>query len=358
VEPIESIVTVDDAERLAESVLSPEAWAYIAGGAGDERTLRWNREAFSDYCLRFRVLIDVSAVSTETTVLGIPVSMPILAAPAAFQGIAHEEGEIATARGTAAAGTLMCLSTVATATPEDVAAAAPGAPRWLQIYVFKDRAVTDEVIAQALESGFSALVLTADLPVYGRRIREERAGWAFPDETVPAFAAARARGAADEVAALAQIESGVEWDYVTELRERWKVPVVVKGLVTAEDATLACEHGAAAVVVSNHGGRQLDGSMASLHALPEVVEAVADRAEIYLDGGVRRGTDVVTALALGARAILVGRPVVFGLAFGGDRGVQQVLEIFRDETENALALLGCRSPDEVSSAHVARRSGS
>jgi isopentenyl diphosphate isomerase/L-lactate dehydrogenase-like FMN-dependent dehydrogenase len=351
---VETLVTVDDAERLAEAVLTPEAWAYIAGGAGDERTLRWNREAFSDFCLRFRVLVDVSTVSTETTVLGTAVSMPVLTAPAAFQGIAHEEGEVATARGTAAAGTLMCLSTVATASPADVAAAAPGAPRWLQIYVFKDRAVTDEVIAQSLEAGFSALVLTADLPVYGRRIREERAGFAAPDEAVPAFAAALARGG-DEGETLGQIESGLEWGYVTELRERWRVPVVVKGLVTAEDAVLACDHGAAGVVVSNHGGRQLDGAIASLHALPEVVEAVGDRAEVYLDGGVRRGSDVVTALALGARAVLVGRPVVFGLALGGDKGVRQVLEILRDETENALALLGCRSPDEVTRAHVAAR---
>ncbi len=350
-EPIESLVTLDDAERAAEAVLSPDAWAYIAGGAGDERTVRWNREAFSDFRLRFRVLVDVSSVTTETTVLGTPVSMPILVAPAAFQGIAHEEGEVATSRGTAAAGTLMCLSTVATSTPADVAAAAPDAPRWLQIYVFKDREVTDEVIAQALEAGFSALVLTADLPVYGRRIREQVAGFVLPDETVPAFAAAAARGVAD-AATIGLVEAGLEWDYVTELRERWKVPVVVKGLVTAEDALLACEHGAAGVVVSNHGGRQLDGSIASLHALPEVVEAVDGRAEVYLDGGVRRGTDVVTALALGARAVLVGRPVVFGLAYRGAAGVQQVLEILRDETENALALLGCRSPEEVGAAHV------
>jgi len=347
---MESLITLDDAERLAESVLPPDAWAYIAGGAGDERTLRWNREAFSDFRLRYRVLVDVSSVSTETTVLGTPISMPVLVAPAAFQSIAHEEGEVGTARGAAAVGTLMCLSTVATATPADVAAAAPDAPRWLQIYVFKDRDVTDEVIAQALEHGFSALVLTADLPIVGIRRREERAGFAVPDEAVPAFAAARARGATR--ASLGGIESALEWDYVTELRERWEVPIVVKGLVTAEDARLACEHGASAVVVSNHGGRQLDGAVASLHALPEVVEAVEGRAEIYLDGGVRRGTDVVTALALGARAVLVGRPVVFGLAIGGAKGVEQVLDILRDETENALALLGCRSPEEVTVEHI------
>jgi isopentenyl diphosphate isomerase/L-lactate dehydrogenase-like FMN-dependent dehydrogenase len=348
----QQLLTLDDAERLAESVVAPDAWGYIAGGAGDERTLRWNREAFSRYRLRPRVLVDVSAVSTEATVLGTSVSMPVLVAPMAFQSIAHEEGEVAMARGAAAARTVMCLSTVATSTPADVAAAAPDAPRWLQIYVFRDREVSDEVIAQALDAGFSALVLTADLPVYGIRHREARAGFGVPEESVPAIAAARAKRAGEEHHALGLLESGLEWDYVTELRERWNVPVVVKGLVTAEDATLACEHGASAVVVSNHGGRQLDGAVASLDALPEVVEAVGNRAEVYLDGGVRRGADVVMALALGARAVLVGRPAMYGLAFGGSRGVEQVLEILREETENALALLGCRSPEEVTRTHV------
>jgi 4-hydroxymandelate oxidase len=351
---MDELLTVDDAERLAEAVVPSDAWGYIAGGAGDERTLRWNREAFSRYRLRYRVLIDVSDVSTETTVLGIPVSMPVLVAPMAYQQIAHEEHELATARGAAAAGTLMCLSTVANATPADVATAAPGAPRWLQIYVFKDRAVSDEIISQALDAGFSGLVLTADLPVVGIRDRELRAGFATPEGEVPAFVAARAGTVAGD-SALRLFDAGVEWGYVSELRERHGVPVVVKGLVTAEDARLACEHGADGVVVSNHGGRQLDGAIASLEALPEVVDAVDGRAEVYLDGGVRRGTDVVTALALGARAVLVGRPVMYGLAFGGAKGVQQVLEILRDETENALALLGCRSPAEVTRAHVATR---
>ena len=350
---MEQLLTVDDAERMAEQVVPAEAWSYIVGGAGDERTLRWNREAFSRFRLRPRVLVDVSDVSTETTVLGTPVSMPALVAPMAFQQIANEAGEVAMARGAAAAGTLMCLSTVATATPAEVAAAAPGAPRWLQIYVFRDRAVSDDLIAQALENGFTALVLTADLPVYGIRHRETRTGFESPDDDVPALVAARERGTrTDEHHTLELLESGLEWDYVSELVERWKVPVIVKGLVTAEDAVLACEHGASAVVVSNHGGRQLDGAIATLEALPEVFAAVGGRAEIYLDGGVRRGTDVVMALALGARAVLVGRPAMYGLAFGGSKGVGQVLEIFREEIENALALLGCRSPAEVTAAHV------
>ena len=350
---METLLTLDDAERLAEEAISPEAWSYIVGGAGDERTLRWNREAFSRYRLRPRVLVDVSSVTTETTVLGTPVSMPVLVAPMAFHQIAHEEGELATAKGAAAAGTLMCVSTVATATPRDIAEAAPAAPRWLQIYVFQDRGVSDGVIEQALEAGFTALVLTADLPVYGIRHREARTGFEAPEDDVPAIVNARERGGEkEEHHSLGLLESGLEWDYVAELVERWKVPVLVKGLVTAEDAVLACEHGASGVVVSNHGGRQLDGAIASLEALPEVVAAVGDRAEVYLDGGVRRGSDVAMALALGARAVLVGRPVMYGLALGGAKGVEQVLEILREETENALALLGCRSPAEVSGAHV------
>lgn len=350
---METLLTLDDAERLAEEAISPEAWSYIVGGAGDERTLRWNREAFSRYRLRPRVLVDVTSVTTETTVLGTPVSMPVLVAPMAFHQIAHEEGELATAKGAAAAGTLMCVSTVATATPRDIAEAAPGAPRWLQIYVFQDRGVSDGVIEQALGAGFSALVLTADLPVYGIRHREARTGFEAPEDDVPAIVSARERGGEkEEHHSLGLLESGLEWNYVAELVERWNVPVLVKGLVTAEDAVLACEYGASGVVVSNHGGRQLDGAIASLEALPEVVAAVGERAEVYLDGGVRRGSDVAMALALGARAVLVGRPAMYGLALGGAKGVEQVLEILREETENALALLGCRSPAEVSAAHI------
>ena len=350
---MDQLLTLADAKRVAETLVSPEAWGYIEGGAGDERTVQWNREAFSRYRLRHRVLVDVSQASTETTVLGTPISMPILVAPTAFQLVAHEERELGTARGAAAAGTIMCLSTLATASPAEVAEAAPDGYRWLQIYVFKDRAVTDDVVAQAVEAGFSALVLTADLPVIGIRDRELRADWGntFPEGDVPAFVAARAR-ATQETDALRLLDDAVEWGYVDELRERHGLPVIVKGLVSADDARLACEHGASGVVVSNHGGRQLDGSVAALEALPEVVELVDGRAEVYLDGGVRRGSDVVTALALGARAVLVGRPVLYGLAYGGAAGVERVLEILRGETENALALLGCNSPADVTRAHV------
>jgi len=348
---IEEARTLDDVERLAEGGLTPDAAAYVAGGAGQERTLGWNREAFSRYRLRPRVLVGVSSVSTATTVLGESVALPVLVAPTAFQRLVHPNRELATARGAASAGTVMCFSTLATASPEEVAQAAPDGARWLQLYVFRDRGVTDEIVAQALGAGFSAIVLTVDLSVVGLRERERSIGWAPPEEAVPTFVAARARGA-DLDDPLGLVEPALEWRDLAALVDRVRVPVVVKGILTGEDAALACEHGASAVVVSNHGGRQLDGVVASLDALPEVVKAVDGRAEVYLDGGVRRGTDVVTALGLGATATLVGRPLLYGLALDGENGVARVLEILRAEVENALALLGCRSPAEVTRAHV------
>jgi isopentenyl diphosphate isomerase/L-lactate dehydrogenase-like FMN-dependent dehydrogenase len=348
---MDEVLTLDDAERLAETVMSPEARAYVSGGAAAERTLRWNRDAFSRYRLRPRVLVDVSAVSTEATVLGQPIALPVIVAPTAFQLLVNPERELATARGAAAAGTIMCLSTVATASPAEVAAAAPAGTRWFQLYVFRDRSVTDDVVSEAIESGCSAVMLTVDLPVVGLREREHRVSWSAPEEHVPSFVLARERGA-DLDDPLGLIDPSIDWDFLGDLCARTPVPIVVKGILTGEDAALACEHGAAAIVVSNHGGRQLDGVLASLEALPEVVEAVAGRAEVYVDGAIRRGTDVVTALALGADATLVGRPVLHGLALDGERGVRRVLEILRAEVENALALLGCRSPSEVTSSHV------
>jgi isopentenyl diphosphate isomerase/L-lactate dehydrogenase-like FMN-dependent dehydrogenase len=297
------------------------------------------------------VLVDVSSVSTETTVLGSTISAPVLVAPTAFQAIAHPERELATARAAAAAGTVFCLSTLATATPAEVAAAAPGGTRWLQLYVFRDRAVTHSIVDEAVESGFSALVLTVDLSVVGVRERERRLEWSAPEHDVPAFVAARARGA-DEDDPLGLVDPSLDWAYLGELCSRSTVPVVLKGVLTGEDADLACVHGVAGVIVSNHGGRQLDGAPASLDVLPEVADAVAGRAEVYLDGGVRRGSDVLAALALGARVVLLGRPILYGLAIGGEDGVRRVLELLRAEVENALALLGCRSPAEVTESHA------
>jgi isopentenyl diphosphate isomerase/L-lactate dehydrogenase-like FMN-dependent dehydrogenase len=349
-------LNVWDYERLAEERLGPGAWSYFAGGSDDERTLRWNLEAYGRWRLRPRILCDVTDVSTETTVLGTTVALPVLVAPLAFQRMAHPDGEAATARAAASAGTVMCLSTIATATPADVAAAAPGAPRWFQLYVFKDWGLTSALVQQAVDAGYSALVLTADTPYLGRREGPLRTGFAIPDDVrIPAVDAARGGGL--QPFSLHEhfdlFSPSVSWRDVERLAELSGLPVVVKGVLTAEDARLACEHGAAAIAVSNHGGRQLDGVPGTLDALPEAMEAVDGRVEVYLDGGIRRGTDVVKALALGARATLAGRAVLWGLAVGGEDGARRVLELLRDEIRLALSLLGCTSPDEIRPGHVA-----
>jgi 4-hydroxymandelate oxidase len=282
--------------------------------------------------------------------------MPLLVAPVAFQRMAHADGEPGTARAAAAAGTIMVLSTLATSTPADVAAAAPDCRRWFQLYCYRDQGVTTAMIEQAAEAGFEAIVLTVDAPVLGRRERDLRTGFVIPAEvTVPSFAAAAGGPSAGTPADMFSLmDPTIGWRELERLSTESSLPVLVKGLVTAEDAVLACDHGAAAIVVSNHGGRQLDGASATIDALPEVVEAVAGRVEVLVDGGIRRGTDVLKALALGARATLVGRPVVWGLAVDGEAGVRRLLELLRDEIELGLALLGCESPERVAPTHVTR----
>ena len=349
-------LNVSDFERLAEAALEPGAFGYFAGGADDERCLRDNVEAWRRLRLRPRVLVDVGATTAATTVLGTPVSMPLLVAPTAFHRMVHPDGEPATARAAAAAGTIMCLSTLATSGPAEVAAAAPGAPRWFQLYVFRERAVSLSFVEQAVEAGFEAIVLTVDAPRFGRRERDLRTGFRIPEDVVvPSVAAAMgAWHGATPLDALSRIDPTLSWRDLERLVADAQLPVVVKGIQTAEDAVLAVEHGVDAIVVSNHGGRQLDAVAPTAALLPEIVEAVAGRIEVYVDGGIRRGADVVAALALGARAVLVGRPVLWGLAHGGEAGATRVLELLRDEIELALALCGCPSPDAVTPAHVSR----
>ncbi len=341
-----------DYERLAEERLEPGAFGYFAGGSGDEWTLRENRAAFGRWVLRPRVLVDVSAISAATTVLGMEISLPVLVAPMAFQRLAHPDGELATARATAAAGTIMCLSTMATAAPAEVAAAASDAHCWYQIYVFKDRAITRALIDQAVEAGFSALVLTVDTPYLGRRERDLRTGFRVPAEIrVPAWEAAVGPEIGGTPRDIIEVcASDLSWRDLEALAADSPLPVLAKGILTAEDARLAASHGAAGVIVSNHGARQLDGVPAALDALPEVAEAV--EIEVLMDGGVRRGTDVVKALALGARAVLVGRPAVWGLAARGEEGVRHLLELLRAEIELALALLGRASPADIDRATI------
>ena len=348
-------VCVADFERLAEERLDPGAFGYYAGGAGDELALRDNVEAWSRLRLRPRVLVDVSEVSTGTSVLGTPVSMPVLVAPTAIQRLAHPDGEEGMARAAAAAGTLMCLSTLATATPADVAAAAPQAPRWFQLYVFRDRGVTRAFVEQAAEHGYGAIVLTVDAPRLGRRERDFRTGFRVPVEiVVPSMAALGGWAGATPLELLGAIDPSLTWRDLDELRGLSPLPLVLKGVQTAEDARLAVEHGVDAIVVSNHGGRQLDAVAPTAELLPEVVEAVAGRVEVYVDGGIRRGSDVVKALALGAQAVLVGRPALWGLACDGEAGARRVLELLRDEVELALALCGCTSPGAVHPEHLTR----
>jgi isopentenyl diphosphate isomerase/L-lactate dehydrogenase-like FMN-dependent dehydrogenase len=347
-------VNVGDYERLAAEQLDAGALSYFSGGAGDEQTLRENLEAYRRWHLRPRVLCDVTSTTTATTVLGTEISMPLLVAPVAFQRVANPDGEAGTARAAASTGTIMCLSTIATTTPADVAAAAPEGKHWFQLYVFKDWGVTKGLIDQAVEAGFSALVLTVDTPYLGRREGPLRTEFEIPHEIrVPAVDAAR--GGLEPFSLpehFSLFSPAVSWRDLERLRSLSRLPVVLKGILTAEDAALACEHGADAIIVSNHGGRQLDGVSGTLDALPEVAETVDGRIEVLLDGGIRRGVDVVKALALGARACLAGRAVLWGLTVGGEAGARRVLELLRNEISLALSLLGCTSPDEVRREHV------
>ncbi|MBV8258368.1 MAG: alpha-hydroxy-acid oxidizing protein [Actinobacteria bacterium] len=335
-------ITIADFEALAEAKVPPETWCYFAGGAGDEVTLRANVAAFRRWRFRPRMLTNVAEVSTATEVLGIPLALPVLAAPTALQRLLDPEGELATARACAAAGTLMCVSTLTGYRHSEIAAAAPGAPRWQQIYVLADRARTEAALDEAADCGYSAVVLTVDTPYWLWRERDTRVGFRAPDDLPLPYVGNP----------YAPIAADLSWRDVDWLASRSRRPVIVKGVLTREDTLLAVEHGAAGVIVSNHGGRQLDGVAATLDVLPEVAEAVAGRVPVLVDGGVRRGVDVLKALALGAQAVLVGRPLLYGLAADGEAGVARVLEILREEVWRGLVLLGCRRPDEVTRAHV------
>jgi isopentenyl diphosphate isomerase/L-lactate dehydrogenase-like FMN-dependent dehydrogenase len=294
------------------------------------------------------MLVDVETCTTATTVLGQDVSMPLLVAPVAFQRVAHPDGEVGMARAAKAAGTVMCMSTMATSTPAEIAAT--GVPRWFQLYVFRDESITRDLVARVADAGFTTLVLTVDTPVLGRRERDLRTGFVIP----PQFpVASLGQGGLTPVETFALTSASVSWRDIERLASMSGLPVLVKGVLTSEDATLACEHGASGIVVSNHGGRQLDGVSAAIDALEEVVAAVDGRVEVLMDGGIRRGTDVVKALALGARAVLAGRAPLWGLAVDGEAGARRVLELLQAEILGALQLVGCTSPADVTRDRVA-----
>ena len=314
-------VNVADYAALAARKVDPKVWCYFEGGAGDEVSLRANAAAYGRWRFRPRMLVDVEGVSTATTVLGTPVSMPLLVAPFAMQRLLDPDGELATARATAAAGTLLCVSTITTVTHAEIAAAAGDAPRWLQLYVLRDRPRTRDHLAEALECGYTALVLTVDIPRLGRRERDLRLGFQIPAELPLPYIRDSAPAHEETLLQHFSTTPSLTWDDLEWIVAESRLPLVLKGILTREDAALAAEHGVAGVFVSNHGGRQLDGVAAGLDALPEVVEAVAGRCEVYVDGGIRRGGDVLKALALGARAAFTARAVAAGLAVGGEAGV-------------------------------------
>ncbi|MGK3969160.1 alpha-hydroxy acid oxidase [Sorangium sp. So ce118] len=345
--PAPSLLTVDDFERAARARLSRMAYDYYRSGADEGRTLRENRRAFRRLEIHYRVLVDVAERDMSTTLLGTTVPFPILVAPTAYQRLAHPDGELASSRATSELGTLFTLSTLSTTSLEAVAEASPG-PKWFQLYVHKDRGLTRSLVERAEAAGYRALMLTVDTPLLGRRIADVRNGFALPEGLVmanlldaAAGAPAGERGSLLAAYVASRHDASLTWRDVEWLASLTRLPILLKGIIRPDDAVRALGCGAAGVIVSNHGARQLDGSPATIEVLPAVVDAIAGRCPVLMDGGVRWGTDVLKAVALGARAVLVGRPVLWGLAALGGEGVARVLAALRDELSIAMALAGC-----------------
>jgi 4-hydroxymandelate oxidase len=352
---LRAYLRIDDFEAAASERLPQMVYDYYAGGAGDELTLAENRRGFDRWLIRPRVLMGVGTPDPSTTLLGQPVPFPILLAPTAMQAMAHPGGEVATARAAASLGQVMVVSTISTMTLEDVAAT--GVNGWFQLYIHRDRALTEELVLRAHRAGYGAIVLTVDAPYLGRRFRDERNRFAMPQGLELAnLATALPKGAGSGLFAYfaSELDPSLTWEDVAWVRSLSPLPLVIKGLLTTEDAELAVQAGAEGIVVSNHGGRQLDGAPASIDALPEVAETVAGRTEVYMDGGIRRGGDVLKALALGARAVMIGRPYLWGLSVAGEAGVRRVLELLRDELTLAMALAGRPTLKAIDRSALAR----
>lgn len=336
---------IDDYEALARKRLPKGTYDYFRGGAGEERTLGENRQAYRRYALYYRTLVDVAERDLRVSLLGQTLPHPILVAPTAYHKLAHPDGEAATARGAAAAQALMVVSTLATTRLEEVAAATAG-PKWFQLYVHKDRGLTRSLIERAVQAGYQALVVTVDTPLLGKRIADLRNDFVLPpglrrENLVDGAPVAAADTLAQHFAN--RHDASLSWQTLEWVRAQTTLPILLKGIVRGDDAERAATSGMAGVIVSNHGGRQLDGAPATIDALPEVVRAVAGRCPVLVDGGIRCGSDVLIALGLGADAVLVGRPILWGLAAGGEAGVRSVLELLRDELSLSMAMAGCPS---------------
>jgi 4-hydroxymandelate oxidase len=335
-DPVPAFADLPELERIARTRLPDPVWEYAHAGADDGVTAAANIAAWGEIKLRPRVLRGVTAVDSSTTLLGSRVALPIAASPTGKQRLFHPEGELATARALAAAGALTVLSWGAADQIERVVSAAPGGLRWLQVYLERDRERTRNVVERAAAAGFRAVVVTVDLAPGGRpRVEGAVAGWAAPAGNV-------------------ELEQGVGLDDLAWLRSLSPLPILVKGVLRDDDAHRCVEAGAAGVVVSNHGGNQLDTAVPTAEALPEVVAAVAGRAEVYVDGGIRRGTTVLKALAMGAQAVLVGRPIVCGLAVGGSAGVAAMLDCLARELRRAMLLCGAANLAELTPDLLAR----
>ena len=336
--------TLSDLRAVAERRLPKEVWAYIEGGAGEESSLRENHEAFRRWRLRPRPLAGVESVDLRTSLLETPVASPVYIAPTAYHGLVDPTAEAGTAKAASSAGVLAMFSTLSSLSLEEIAAAAPRGPRWFQLYLQPDFSVSRQLIERAERAGYSAIVLTVDAPVLGARDRQTRDGVAIRSpvpvgnggQIVPPARAPEFRNGVYSFPA----DATATWEVMTRVREITRLPIVVKGILTGADAERAVEGGARALVVSNHGGRQLDGTTPPIEALPEVVAAVHGRAEVYVDGGIRRGSDVLIALALGARAVGVGRPVLWALGAGGEAGVGRYLSLLHSEIAVSMLLAG------------------
>jgi len=345
---MKSVLNLFDLEKLAKEKLPQMAYDYFASGAWDEVTLRENRAAFERLRVHYRVLVDVSRRDLSVTLFGQKVSMPILIAPTAFHKLAHPDGELATARAASAAGTIMVLSSLSTTLVEDVMKAASG-PVWFQLYINKDRAFTRDLVTRVEAAGCQALMLTVDTPEWGRRERDVRNQFHLPAglaavNLLPSNQRGEAIGQSGAGMGQAfswMLDASVTWKDVEWLRSLTKLPVILKGICRADDARLAVENGAAGIVVSNHGARQMDSAPATIEVLPRCAEVVAGRVPVLLDGGIRRGLDVLKALSLGATAVQVGRPVLWGLAAGGQAGVESALSLLKQELDLGMALAGC-----------------
>ncbi len=355
-----TLINLQDYERSAEACLDPTVWGYIQGGSDDEVTLRANSSAYSSLRLRPRVLVDVSECTLATTVLGSNISMPIGIAPMGCQGLVHPNGDYAMARAAEASETLMIVSTMANHSLETIAQATKGL-LWFQLYVYRDRKITEALVRRVEAAGYQALVLTVDVPYLGRRERDVRNGFALPSHLhfanfAPVHSASEHQAIVGESGiathASARFDPALTWQAIDWLRSITRLPIVLKGILIAEDAQRAINHGVNGMIVSNHGGRQLDTVPPTLDCLAEIVDTVGSSCDVYLDGGIRRGTDVLKARALGARMVFVGRPLLWGLAVDGQTGAAHVLELLRTEYRLALALVGCAQNSALDRTYV------